>query len=169
MHCGAGLTSEPIISTPSAGAGPGAGPAAADFVGRHTGWRAASQNCMSPVGNPWGGIHKGSFPSGSAPVPPTCPQHSCDNHRAKRRTHPTSSAGSGHHNTKHTPYQRDNSQHTLRKDVADICTKNSPHAKNIGLTQSIPGHSHVKTALRDHSRKLFLLNSETKNLSQMKK
>ena len=49
-------------------------------------------------------------------------------------------------------YEGDNSQHTLRKDVADIHTKNSPHTKNIGLTQATQGHSHIKIALQDHSR-----------------
>ena len=33
----AGLTSELVISAPSVGEGPGAAPAAADFVGIHTG------------------------------------------------------------------------------------------------------------------------------------
>ena len=37
--------------------------------------------------------------------------------------HPTSSASSGHHNTNHTHYQGDNSQHTLRKNMAGIHTK----------------------------------------------
>ena len=38
---------------------------------------------------------------------------------------------SGHHNTNDTPYQRDNSQHPPREDVAGIHTKNRPHTKNI--------------------------------------
>lgn len=33
----------------------------------------------------------------------------------------------------HTPYQEDNSQHTLRKDVGGIYTKNSPCTKNIRI------------------------------------
>ena len=48
-----------------------------------------------------------------------------------------SSASSGHYNTKHTPYQGDNGQYTLRKDVAGIHTKNSPRTKNIRLTEAI--------------------------------
>ena len=33
------------------------------------------------------------------------------------------------HKVSHTSYQGDNGQHTLRKEVADIYTKNSPRAK----------------------------------------
>ena len=80
------------------------------------------------------------------------PQQGYDSHRAKRKTHPTSSAGSGHHNTNHTPYQGDTNQNTLRKDVAGIQTKYSRHTKNTVLTQFTKGHSHIKTALWDHDR-----------------
>ena len=34
--------------------------------------------------------------------------------------------GSGHHNTSYTSYQADNGQHTVRKEVTGIHTKNSP-------------------------------------------
>ena len=44
---GVGLTPEPVISSTTVGTGPRAGPAAADFVGLHTKWRAASQNSTS--------------------------------------------------------------------------------------------------------------------------
>lgn len=57
-----------------------------------------------------------------------------------------SGAGFGHHNT---PNQETNSQHTWRKKVAAICTKNSPHNKNTRHTQE---RSHVKTTPKDHSR-----------------
>ena len=73
-------------------------------------------------------------------------------HGTKRGPHPTSSAGSGHHNTNHTHQQGANGHHTLRKDMAGIYTKNSPYTKNIGLTQSTQGCSHIKTPLQDHSR-----------------
>lgn len=33
------------------------------------------------------------------------------------------------------PNQWNNGQHTLRKDMEDICTKNSPHAKNLVSVQ----------------------------------
>ena len=45
----------------------------------------------------------------------------------QRRPHSTPSAGSGH-NTNQTSYQ-----HTLRKDVAGIHTKNSPRPKKMRL------------------------------------
>ena len=50
------------------------------------------------------------------------------------------------------PCQGDNGQHTLRKDVAGIHTKNSPHTKNMRLTEATQRHSHIKKALQDHSR-----------------
>ena len=121
------------------------------------------------------GILSGSSPSGSAPVPPTShcspetdlgastqttgeqtlPSTGLYNHRAKRRPCSTSSAGSGHHNTNHTPYQGDISQHTMRKDVAGIHTKNSPCTKNIKLMEATQGCSHMKTPLQDNSRHCF--------------
>ena len=66
-----GLTSELIISTPRVGTGLGVVPTAADFVGTHSKWWAASQNPTSLVDKPWGGICSGSFPSENVPVPPT--------------------------------------------------------------------------------------------------
>ena len=59
-----GLTSQPIISAPTVGQGPGGTPA---VVGGVT---ESSQNCMSAVESPWGGICSTSFPSRSTPVPP---------------------------------------------------------------------------------------------------
>ena len=76
----------------------------------------------------------------------------CYNHRAKRRPHPTSRAVFCHHNTNWNPHHGDNDQHTLRKDMADNHTKNSPYNKSIRLTEATQGHSHIKTALQDHSR-----------------
>ena len=71
---------------------------------------------------------------------------------AERRPHKISSAGSGHHNTNHIPYQGDNSQHTLRKDMAGIHTKISPHTKNTGYTRPTQGRSLIKTPLNEHSK-----------------
>ena len=59
-----------------------------------------------------------------------CPLQDSDNHREIRRPCSITSAGSGDHKISHTSYQEDNSQHILRKEVADIRTKNSPHNKN---------------------------------------
>ena len=56
----------------------------------------------------------------------------CDSRGAKRRHCPTPSAGTGHQNVSRTPYQGDDAQHTLRKDVAGISTRNSSSTKNIG-------------------------------------
>ena len=51
-----------------------------------------------------------------------------------------------------------------------IYTKTSLHTKNTGLTQSTLGCSHIKTALKNHSRSLLLLNSQRqRKLSKMKK
>ena len=36
----------------------------------------------------------------------------------------------------------------------------SPHVKNIRFTQTTQEHSHIKTNLQDHSRKIFLLKSQ---------
>ena len=74
-----------------------------------------------------------------------------DNHRGKRRPHSTSSAGSGNHNNNYTPYQGDNGQYTLRKDISGIHTKNTFHTKNIRLTQATQGCSHIKAALQENS------------------
>ena len=117
------------------------------------------------VDSSWGRTCRGIFPRGRAPAQPssyhglepdlgafapttgdqTVPWQGCNNHRTKRRPHPTSVAGSGYHNNNHTFYQGDNTLQTLRKDVAGIHTKNSPHTKNIGLMQVT--HSHIKEAL----------------------
>lgn len=75
-----------------------------------------------PADSPYGGVHSGSFPGSSAPVLPASlklslrastptngeqnPTLSCDSHGAKRNPCPTSSSGSVHHNTKHTPSKR---------------------------------------------------------------
>lgn len=63
--------------------------------------------------------------------------------------------GSDEHNTYHTPYQGYNGQHTLRKDVASICTKNSPQTKNTRLTQATQECSHIKTVLQDRVDNCF--------------
>ena len=90
-------------------------------------------------------------------------------HRAKGRPHATFSAVPGPH-TSHTSYQGNNGQHTLRKEVADIHAKNTLHTKNIKPTQPTQGHSHIKIVLQDHSRWLFLLNSQSKrNISKTRK
>ena len=73
----------------------------------------------------------------------SCPLSGLLYRRAKRRLHSTSRVGSGHHNS-HTLYQGDNSQHTLRKDMASIHAKKSPYSKNIRFMQAI---SHIKTSL----------------------
>lgn len=67
-----GLTLEPIISAPIMGAGLGVCPAAEDFVGMHIGWRAASQNPVSPVDSPWVGVCSGSSSEG---VVQFCPSY----------------------------------------------------------------------------------------------
>lgn len=43
-----------------------------------------------------------------------------------------------------TFFQGDNSQHTLRKDVAGINTKNSPFTKIIRLTQATWGYFNIR-------------------------
>ena len=163
-----------IIRAPSVAAGPGVAPAAEEFSGTIPG---VQQHCGIPRSHPWQ-----TAPGQECTVAPSpavalqshlphipaqnqmwglliqhlqnrpCPRQGCDSQRAKRGTHPISTAGSHHHNTKHTPSQWDNDQHTLRKDMAGIHTKNSPRTKNTGLTQSTQGSSHRKTALQDHSR-----------------
>ena len=67
------------------------------------------------------------------------PWQGCDSQEEKRRPHSTSRAGSGHNNSNHISLSRVNSQHILRRDVAGIQTRNSPHTKNIELTQSTQG------------------------------
>ena len=141
------------------------------FVGLHTGWQVVSQSHRSRLTAPGEEHSKAPFPEGvlqSRPPHTTaqhriwglllqqlgstvCPQQVCDNHRANRRPHSTSSAGPGHHNTKHTPSKGTTASHTLRKDTAGIHPKNSPCTKNTGLTQSSHRYSHIKTALQDHS------------------
>ena len=49
-----------------------------------------------------------------------------------------SSAGSGHHNISHISYQGDNSQHTLRKEVAGVLTKNILHTKKTLNPDRLP-------------------------------
>lgn len=61
---GTGLISEPIISPPTVGEGL----TVAYFVSTHSWWQVPPQNHTSLVDSPWGGVHSGSFPSGSAPV-----------------------------------------------------------------------------------------------------
>ena len=80
-----------------------------------------------------------------------------DNHRANRRPCSISRAGSGHHNTNDTNSQGDNSQHTLRKDMAGTHIKNSPHTKNIRFMQPTQGCflwdiPTLKIDHQDHSR-----------------
>ena len=112
------------------------------------------------VHSSWGRTRSGFFLRGSAPSPTYLtsqlrtgsggfysnnwgadpdPDRAMTTTRAKRRPHPTSSAGSGNHNTKHIPYQGDKGQHNLRKVLASIHTTNSPHTENIALTQSTQG------------------------------
>ena len=115
-------------------------------AGSITEWWTASHVL---VDSSWGRTCRSIFPRGRAPAQPssyhglepdlgafapttgdqTVPWQGCNNHRAKRRPHPTSVAGSGYHNNNHTFYQGDNTLQTLRKDVAGIHTKNSPHTK----------------------------------------
>ena len=114
-------------------------------------------------------------PSRSAPVPPTpnhslepdlgvptptagkaaLPQQDCDNHRTKRMPCQSSSAGFGHHNVNHIPYQRDTVQHTLRKGMAGIHTTTSPYSKNIGLTQLHRNAPHIKQPFETTVDNLF--------------
>lgn len=82
-----------------------------------------------------------------------------DKHRAKRRTPSISGSNCGQDNNNYTPCQGNKGQHTLRKDMADICTKNSPHTKNIGLSQAKQACSCIKAVLQENSTLLFLLNS----------
>lgn len=59
------------------------------------------------------------------------------------------SADSGHHSLTHSFYQGNNGQHTLKKVVTGICTKNSPCTKkyyiHAGYTETFP---HKKSPLR---------------------
>ena len=80
-----------------------------------------------------------------------CPQQVYDNQREKKRPHQTSKVSSSH-NIKHTLYQEDKGQNTLRKDVASSHTENSPHTKNNGCKQATQGCFHIKSALQDHIR-----------------
>ena len=67
-------------------------------------------------------------------------------------------------------HQGDIGHNKLRKEVADIHAKNTLHTKNIKPTQPTQGHSHIKIVLQDHSRWLFLLNSQSKrNISKTRK
>lgn len=51
---------------------------------------------------------------------------------AQRKFHLTHCTGFTPSNTNHAPYQGDSGQHTLRKDVAGVYIKISPHAKDTG-------------------------------------
>ena len=75
-----------------------------------------------------------------------CPQQGCDTEETLLNIHCRLWSPQQSH-----PLSMGNSQHTLRKDVAVIHTKDSPYSKNIRLTEATPGHSHIKTALQDHS------------------
>jgi len=88
-------------------------------------------------------------------------------HRAKKS--PISHPANAFDTTKaaRTPYQGDNHQHILRKDVVDLHTKISPHTKNTGHTVYTGTLPHKSISLRP-IRPLFLLNSETK-LSKIKR
>ena len=128
-----------------------------------------------PVNSSRSGILHDSSPCGRAPVSSTshcssqkwiwgllfqlgsrpCHWQGCENHRAKRRHCLTSRVGSGHHNTNHTPYQGDNSQYTLRKDVASIYTKNSPHTKNVKTWRLQGMLPHKKTPRRPQQKTVF--------------
>ena len=88
-----------------------------------------------------------------------CTWQGSDNHRAKRRTCSTSSEGSGHHNTSHTSYQGDNSQHSPRKEAAGIRTQNSTSTKNVKPIQSTQGTLPHKNSPPRPQWILFLLNS----------
>ena len=63
------LTLEPTISAPTAETGLRAAPAAADFVGVHTGWQEASQSHRSWQRAPE--EEHTTAPRGGALVPPT--------------------------------------------------------------------------------------------------
>ena len=163
---------KPIIGTPAPKMGLGSATSSSRFCG-HARWVTDGITESHVLADSsWGGTCSVSFPRRSAPVPTTshcsleldpraststtgsryCPQQGCDNHRAKRGPCSTCSAGSGHHNTDHNPYQGDNGQCTLRKDTAVIHTKYSPQTKDSGLTQATEGCSHIKTVLQDHIR-----------------
>lgn len=88
-------------------------------------------------------------------------------HRAKKS--PISHPANAFDTTKaaRTPYQGDNHQHILRKDVVDLHTKISPHTKNTGHTVYTGTLPHKSISLRP-IRPLFLLNSET-TLSKIKR
>ena len=91
-----------------------------------------------------------------------------DNHRAERKIHSTSGSNCGQDNN-YASCQGNKGQHTLRKAMAGICTKNSPHTKNIGLSQATQACACIKAVLQENRTLLFLLNSESqRNLSTMK-
>ena len=120
----------------------------------------------------------GSFPRERAPIPPTShyrseldlgasipttreqtlPSTGLWQPEAKRRTHPTHSAGSGLHNTNTPLYQGNKGQHTLKKHAARIYTKNSPCTKNVGLTVYTESLPYRNSPSRPQTN-VFLLNS----------
>ena len=53
-------------------------------------------------------------------------------------------------------YQGDKSQHTLRKEVAGIHTKNSPHTKNVKPWRLQGMLPHKKTPQRPQQKIVFL-------------
>ena len=155
----AGLTSEPIISSSSAETGPAAGLAAADcwhtqrvvssITDSHPWWTALGRNtkqllshceCSSPA----------YLTTGEQNIP--CNKAvTAKEQRWGPVQHPVQAVVTI---TPNTPPIKGTirGQHTLGKDMASICTKNIPHTKNNGLTQSTQGCSHIKTALQDYSR-----------------
>ena len=76
----------------------------------------------------------------------------------KEETALTAWCSSGH-NTSHTPRQGDKGQHTARKETA-ASIANGPHTENSKPTRATQACSHIKIALQDHSRQLFLLLKE---------
>ena len=119
----------------------------------------------------WGETCSGSFPRGSAPVPPAshhslepdlgtsttttgeqtlppCRAVTSTKQRGGPTQHPLQALVTTATNT--PPIK--GTRATLRKEMASIHTKNSPHTRNFGFKQATQGHSHIKTALQDHSR-----------------
>ena len=58
---------------------------------------------------------------------PVCLSQACDNFRAKRRPCQTCRSGCSYHSSKHTPYQGNKGQYTMRKDMASIHTRTHTH------------------------------------------
>ena len=112
---GVGLTAQPTVSDSTTGKG--VEPAAMGFVGAHNGWQVASWWQLLRRKRQWLFLQKYWFSSsyltlqlraGSRASTPTTReqtlhQHGCERPESKVKTPPTSSVGSHHHNTKHTP------------------------------------------------------------------